>query len=166
MERLKCSCSYQKELKRMGNFMMYGSPIVWLIVVIAMIVLEVSTYQLVTVWFALGAAVSLIASLFKVSGTAQLMIFVIVSLVSLIASRPLVKKIQSAPKEKTNADRVIGQIAKVIQPVSADNRGRIRVDGLDWSAAVQNKEDSFEIGEEAQVVRIEGVTAYIQRKNS
>lgn len=150
----------------MGNFMMYGSPIVWLIVVIAMIVLEVSTYQLVTVWFALGAAVSLIASLFKVSGTAQLMIFVIVSLVSLIASRPLVKKIQSAPKEKTNADRVIGQIAKVIQPVSADNRGRIRVDGLDWSAAVQNKEDSFEIGEEAQVVRIEGVTAYIQRKNS
>lgn len=150
----------------MGNFMMYGSPIVWLIVVIAMIVLEVSTYQLVTVWFALGAAVSLIASLFKVSGTAQLMIFVIVSLVSLIASRPLVKKIQSAPKEKTNADRVIGQIAKVIQPVRADNRGRIRVDGLDWSAAVQNKEDSFEIGEEAQVVRIEGVTAYIQRKNS
>lgn len=150
----------------MGNFMMYGSPIVWLIVVIAMIVLEVSTYQLVTVWFALGAAVSLIASLFKVSGTAQIMIFVIVSLVSLIASRPLVKKIQSAPKEKTNADRVIGQIAKVIQPVSADNRGRIRVDGLDWSAAVQNKEDSFEIGEEAQVVRIEGVTAYIQRKNS
>ncbi len=94
------------------------------------------------------------------------MIFVIVSLVSLIASRPLVKKIQSAPKEKTNADRVIGQIAKVIQPVRADNRGRIRVDGLDWSAAVQNKEDSFEIGEEAQVVRIEGVTAYIQRKNS
>ncbi len=99
-----------------------SAPIIWLILIVVLIVAEVATYQLVAVWFALGAVASLLVSLMGASGTVQLITFVVVSLLSLIASRPLVKKIQSAPKEKTNADRIIGQTAVVIHPISPEQR--------------------------------------------
>ena len=113
-------------------------------------------------WFALGAVASLLVSLMGASGTVQLITFVVVSLLSLIASRPLVKKIQSAPKEKTNADRIIGQTAVVIHPISPEQRGRVEIEGQDWSAAAVNKEESFTTGQKVQIVRIEGVTVYVK----
>ena len=69
-----------------------SAPIIWLILIVVLIVAEVATYQLVAVWFALGAVASLLASLMGASGTVQLITFVVVSLLSLIASRPLVKR--------------------------------------------------------------------------
>lgn len=87
----------------MSSFMLSAAPILWLILVILLIVLEVATYQLVAIWFALGAAAALIVSLFELSGTVQIVVFIAVSALSLMASRPLVKKLQSAPKQKTNA---------------------------------------------------------------
>ena len=143
-----------------------SAPIIWLILIVVLIVAEVATYQLVAVWFALGAVasllVSLLVSLMGASGTVQLITFVVVSLLSLIASRPLVKKIQSAPKEKTNADRIIGQTAVVIHPISPEQRGRVEIEGQDWSAAAVNKEESFTTGQKVQIVRIEGVTVYVK----
>lgn len=144
--------------------MMSFAPIIWLILVILMIVVEVATYQLVAVWFALGAAVALIVSLFDLSTTVQILVFVIVSLIALVLSRPMVKKLQSAPKEKTNADRIIGQTAKVLQPITPDQKGRVEVDGQDWAAAAQNKGDSFAAGEDVTIIRIEGVTLYVQKQ--
>lgn len=138
-------------------------PIFWLAAVILLIVLEAVTYQLVAVWFALGAAAALIASLLDASLTVQIIVFLAVSVISLIASRPLVKKIQAAPKEKTNADRLIGQSARVIQPIPPGERGRVMVDGQDWSAAGQDPQDSFQPGEEVRIVRIEGVTLYVTK---
>ena len=75
----------------MSSFMLSAAPILWLILVILLIVLEVATYQLVAIWFALGAAAALIVSLFELSGTAQIVVFIAVSALSLMASRPLVK---------------------------------------------------------------------------
>ena len=103
----------------MCNLMSFA-PILWLVLVIGLVVLEAVTYQLVSIWLALGAAVALIASLFHVSGTVQIVIFIVVSAICLIASRPLVKKVRSAPKTKTNSDRIIGQTAQVLQPISSE----------------------------------------------
>ena len=83
----------------MANFAILV-PILWLVAIVLLIVLEAVTYQLVAIWFALGAAAALIASLLDASGTVQIVVFVAVSVISLIASRPLAKKIQAAPKEK------------------------------------------------------------------
>ena len=130
-----------------------SAPIIWLILIVVLIVAEVATYQLVAVWFALGAVASLLASLMGASGTVQLITFVVVSLLSLI---------QSAPKEKTNADRIIGQTAVVIHPISSEQRGRVEIEGQDWSAAAVNKEESFATGQKVQIVRIEGVTVYVK----
>lgn len=148
----------------MFDFLISHAPISWLILVILLIVVEVATYQLVAVWFAVGAVAALVASLFELSGTVQIVVFVIVSAISLIASRPMVKKVQSAPKDKTNADRVIGRTARVIVPITAEQKGRVHVDGLDWSAAAQTMGECFEVGQEVIVARIEGVTVYVEKQ--
>lgn len=162
MKRPEPGCLYHKGVKYMLSFAILV-PIIWLAAVILLIVLEAVTYQLVAIWFALGAAAALIASLLDLSGTVQIVVFIVVSALSLIASRPLAKKIQRAPKQKTNADRIIGQKARVIQPILPDQKGRVTVDGQDWSAAAQQPQQSFQVGEEVQVVRIEGVTLYVTR---
>ena len=146
----------------MANFAILV-PILWLVAIVLLIVLEAVTYQLVAIWFALGAAAALIASLLDASGTVQIVVFVAVSVISLIASRPLAKKIQAAPKEKTNADRIVGQNARVIQPILPGQKGRVMVDGQDWSAAGQDPQDSFQKEEEVRIARIEGVTLYVTR---
>ena len=69
----------------MCNLMSFA-PILWLVLVIGLVVLEAVTYQLVSIWLALGAAVALIASLFHVSGTVQIVIFIVVSAKVFVAS--------------------------------------------------------------------------------
>ena len=141
-----------------------GITIVWFVLMVVFIVMEVGTYQLVSIWFALGALAALIVSLFDVSWVVCFVVFVVVSMVSLIASRPLVKKIQKSPKEKTNADRVIGQTAKVIVSIDPENKGRVELDGLTWSAAAVHPDASFPAGEYVKIVKIEGVTVYVEKR--
>ena len=163
MKRLNSAMFLSKKGgKDMANFAILV-PTLWLVAIVLLIVLEAVTYQLVAIWFALGAAAALIASLLDASGTVQIVVFVAVSVISLIASRPLAKKIQAAPKEKTNADRIVGQNARVIQPILPGQKGRVMVDGQDWSAAGQDPQDSFQKEEEVRIVRIEGVTLYVTR---
>ena len=109
----------------MANFAILV-PILWLVAIVLLIVLEAVTYQLVAIWFALGAAAALIASLLDASGTVQIVVFVAVSVISLIASRPLAEKIQAAPKEKTNAHRIVGQNARVIPHCPYRRRNALR----------------------------------------
>lgn len=140
-----------------------GMTLIWFILMVVFVVLEVGTYQLVSVWFALGAIASLLVSLFHTSPIVQFVVFVVVSGVALVASRPLCKKLQSAPKEKTNADRVIGQTAKVISPVAFHVKGRVELEGLTWAAEAQQEGDSFSPGDYVVVKRIEGVTVYVEK---
>ena len=59
--------------------------------------------------------------------------------------------------------RIAGQNARVIQPILPGQKGRVMVDGQDWSAAGQDPQDSFQKEEEVRIVRIEGVTLYVTR---
>ena len=111
-------------------------PILWLIVTVGLVILEASTYQLVAIWFAIGGLFALIASVLALGGfQGQLAVFTIVSLAALIGTRPFIKKLLTVKKTPTNADRIIGQQALVLQAISPLKKGRVRVSGLDWSAS-------------------------------
>ena len=107
------------------------APIVWLLLAIAFAVSEGLTVQLVSIWFAVGAAVTAAeAALFDVSWVVQLWTFVIVSAVLLIGTRPIAKNLLHVKKESTNADRFIGQVGVVTDPIDNDlSAGRARVAG-------------------------------------
>ena len=83
---------------------------IWIAVFIVATVVEFATVQLVSVWFAVGALASFILSVCRVDQLwIQILVFTLVSLISLIATRPLIKKLNKKTKrEPTNADMYIG----------------------------------------------------------
>ena len=86
-------------------------PIVWIGFAIFMLLCEGFTTQLVSIWFVLGSVCAAITTIFTSDITIQSAVFLVVSLVSLIVTRPLVKRFKKRNKTTgTNADRHIGQV--------------------------------------------------------
>lgn len=137
----------------MGN----GTNIVWLVVMIACIVLELSTVSLTCIWFGLGALAALLASLFHAPVWLQVVWFFVVSILALIGTRPLVKKYINNKTQPTNADMVIGQTCVVLEPISnLSETGAVKVGGKIWTARSTDG-TIFAPGERVVAVRIEGV---------
>ena len=136
--------------------------ILWIVSLIAFIVVEAVTAQLVTIWFAAGALCALVAEVLDAPLWLQLTIFVVVSAITLAATRPLVKKMKSKPSVSTNADSIIGQKALVTEKI--DNlaaKGRADVNGMSWSARSENN-TVIPAGTEVIIQRIEGVKLIVK----
>ena len=137
----------------MGN----GMNIVWTVVMVACIVLELSTVSLTCIWFGLGALAALLASLFHAPVWLQVVWFFVVSVLTLIATRPLVKKYINGKTQPTNADMVIGQTCVVLEPISnLSETGAVKAGGKVWTARSTDG-TVFAPGERVVAVRIEGV---------
>ena len=91
--------------------------ILWLVALIIFGVVEAATVGLASIWFAAGALAALILSAFLNSLLVQVVVFLAVSFVTLLLVRPLAQKYFNARRTATNADRVIGQEAVVVQEI-------------------------------------------------
>ena len=134
-------------------------PYVWLGIAVVLAIIEVSTTQLVTLWFVIGAAVTAVcsATFLKEQLVLQIVIFIAISALMLILTRPLVKKLKANQTVSTNSDRNIGKTALVISAINPDlGVGQVRVGNEKWSAKSQNGSAISE-GTNVKVVDIEGV---------
>lgn len=115
----------------------------WAIAVIAFVVAEILTIQLVSIWFAAGAFVTMLASYFyDPSSIQQLGIFIITSLVFLLLSLPLIKKRRKQVHVATNAELDVGKHATVIEVIDSDKgTGRVTLNGVNWSAVPESESD-------------------------
>lgn len=142
---------------------MNNMTIIWLVIAVVMGVLEACTVQLVSVWFAIGAAAACITSLFTDSIVIQVIVFVAVSAIALAATRPLVKKMKSRKAEATNADRFIGKRAIVITEIDNDKpQGMVKVDNEKWTARSVSGE-KLPQGASVTVTAIEGVKLMVEK---
>ncbi len=131
-------------------------PYVWLAVAIFMGLVEMSTSQLVSVWFVLGAIAAAISCIFTDDIVIQLVIFIAVSLISLIVTRPIVKKIRTVPPTATNIDMYIGKSVIVLQDINNDiESGEVKVDGVTWTARTE-KGQNIEKGQKVVIKAIQG----------
>mgnify|MGYP001622879782 FL=1 len=109
--------------------------VVWLVAVVAFFILEAITTALVSVWFAVGAAVALIVSFFTTSVAIQFVVFALVSAVTLAIMVPLLAKHRGQNAPITNGARLsVGKRGIVLLAILPGEIGRVRVDGLDWQA--------------------------------
>lgn len=132
-------------------------PYVWIGLMIILAVVEFSTSNLVTIWFVVGALATAVVSFFVPSFAVQLIVFVLVSFISLIATRPLMKKIKKTKFEPTNADRNIGKIAVVTQEINnVAGTGQVKLGGEIWTARTVDGEVVPE-GTQVTVEKISGV---------
>lgn len=140
----------------------YTMLIFWAVMLVVLLIVEAVTAQMVTVWFALGAAGAIVAQLLHAPVWLEWVIFVAVSAAALIATRPLVKKITAAKVQPTNADRCIGSTAIVIEEINnIEGKGQVSVNGTVWTARSAD-ETVFKKDEKVIVEKIEGVKLIVK----
>lgn len=140
-------------------FVLNNLPWFWLAVVIVCVVIEALSFALTTIWFGCGALVMIFLSLMPLPFKWQLLIFVTISLVLLIFTRPLAAK-KLAKRMPTNADSLIGKKARVTQKITELDKGAIKVNGVIWTAKAEDDSEITE-GTECRIVRLEGNTAIV-----
>ena len=131
--------------------------IFWIVLVIIFAVVEAMTAGLTCIWFGVGAVAALISAFFGAAIWLQFVWFFVISIASLLLTRPLVRKYVDSVKQPTNADMVIGRTALVI--VDIDNiaaTGAVSVGGKEWTARSDTGARILS-GEVVTVLRIDGV---------
>ena len=141
--------------------------LIWAALVVLFVIAEVATVQLVSVWFAAGALVTMIlVYFFDIPILGQLGIFIASSCLFLAITMPFIiarrKKKGYIP---TNSELEIGRTANVIEEINNDRgTGRVRLGGVDWSAVT---EDDSVIPKETVVIvtEVNGAKLTVKPKN-
>lgn len=139
--------------------------IIWAVAIFLFGTLEGVTTQLVSIWFMLGSIGALIAALCHTAFWVQIIVFVAITVITLIATRPIVKKKLNTKIVKTNADRCIGQDAVVIEEINnLLPAGQVKVDGKVWTARSSIQENIIPKNAVVTVEKIDGVKLIVSNK--
>lgn len=131
----------------------------WIIAFLVLILIELVTVNLVSIWFAIGSIAAYITTFFTDNFMIQLIVFVIVSIISLLAMKPLTKKIRDRKYEPTNLDRVIGKEGVVTKDITKNSYGEVKVSGSIWTATSKK---AISKGTQVKVLKIEGVKLLVE----
>ncbi len=140
---------------------------IWLFVLIAMLVVELTTVSLTSVWFAAGAFAALAASLFHAPVWLQAALFFFVSFAMLLSVRPLSVKLFRKGLTKTNVESLIGREAVVTEDIrNVEGTGAAAVGGVIWSARMKEPEGACKKGSICIIDHIEGVKLILVESRS
>lgn len=135
---------------------------IWIALVVVAIIVEVSTEQLVSIWFAIGGLAGIITAAFGLNPGVQIAIALVVTLLALALTRPFVKKALNFSKVKTNTDRYLNQVGIVTEQINnTEECGLVKVLGSVWSARSLDG-NIIADGSEVKVIRIEGVRLIVE----
>ena len=135
--------------------------LLWFISFIILLFIELVTVNLVTIWFALGALAAMIVSLFVDSYIIQIVVFIIVSIVSLAGTKAVVKKFKSFRTTPTNSDMVIGKTGVVTKKIENNKYGEVKIFGNVWTA---KSKEVLDVDTKIEVLAIEGVKLIVEKE--
>ena len=139
--------------------------IVWLAVAIVLLVVEIITLGLTTIWFAGGALVACVAAALQADFLVQMMLFLVVSVVMLFFTRPVAMRYMNKNRTITNSESLVGKEAVVLQEINnLKASGQVQLNGIEWTARAENMEDVIEKGAIVCIKKIEGVKLIVTRK--
>ena len=132
---------------------------IWLLLAVILGIIEISTTNLVSIWFVISSLLAMVSSLFTDNILIQIAIFVLVGVLLMPISRKLYSKIKMN-NSKTNIDRIIGMKGIVTEDIIKDNIGEVKVDGKKWSA--YSDTDIYK-GENIKVLSINSVKLKVKK---
>lgn len=133
----------------------------WVALIVAFLIIEALTTQLVTIWFAVGAGGALVAQFLHAPEWVQWVIFIVLSAVLVAATRPLTKRMKKKI-QPTNVDAVIGKTAVVLQAIdNTAGKGQAKLEGNVWSARSVDGQVIQE-GTHVTVRSVEGVKLIVE----
>ena len=138
---------------------------IWIAAIIVFGVVEAATAGLTSIWFVLGSVAALIAAVCGGPLWLQLVLFFTVSVAALAVTRPLVTKLMKKDIKPTNADRVLGGVARVTERIDNDvPTGAVYIDGKTWTARSAGG-SAIEKDEMVRILRMEGVKLYVEKES-
>ena len=138
---------------------------IWLIAAGVFLILEIFTLGFLVFWLSIGCLLSALVSLITDSLIVQTTVFVISSVLLIFATKPLVKKFTEKDNTKTNVYSLAGKKAIVIEDINwTEGTGQIKFEGQVWSAKTE-EQVNIEKGTEVNIVKIEGVKAFVKPLN-
>ena len=138
---------------------------IWLVATVILSIIELATMGLVTIWFAAGAAVAFLLSLFGAPLYLQIGVLLVVSIAVLVLVRPIAASHFNNRLKKTNIDAYVGR--KLIAKTDIDNlhgAGKVDMDGSTWLAASSVDNIVISKGEEVRVVEVRGAKLIVERE--
>lgn len=145
----------------------FWQEILWLVVLAVCLLLEAVTVGLVTVWFGVGALVAFAVALFTENLVVQMAVFLLVSFVLLVFTRPAASRYINARRTKTNVEGIIGQQGRVTEQI--DNfreAGTVVLNGLEWTARAAKEHEIIEKDCAVVVKRVSGVKVFVEKCGS
>ena len=134
---------------------------------VVLLVIEIITLGLSTIWFAGGALAAFIAALLGADLYLEIILFLAVSLVLLLFTRPVVMRYLNANKTATNVDSLIGEQAIVTKPINnLLGQGEVMVGGTPWSARSAEENGAIEKDAIVRVLKVDGVKLIVERKEN
>lgn len=137
--------------------------VVWLGVFVLTLVIEGATVQLASIFFTLGALLSLIIS-FGAPVYVQIIVFTVSSVISLVILRPLVQRVLMREKRMTNVDEAIGKTIILTKDYKNPDCGETKLNGLVWNVVNVDDKIPLKKGDEACIVSIEGNKLIVKKK--
>ena len=135
----------------------------WLVAMIVLLIIEAMIPGLVSIWFALGSLIALIAAALHAPVWLQFALFGVTSFVTLILTRPLAQKYINSKVQPTNADMIIGKECVVKERIdNISGTGAILEGGKIWTARSYDDNVTIEENSRAFIERIEGVKAIVK----
>lgn len=135
----------------------------WLVAFVILIGIEAATMALTTIWFAGGAVFAFFAAVLKFSVQTQLVVFLIVSFVLLLFTRPLAIRFVNRETVKTNVDGLIGRKAKVIKKIDNNEpSGAAVIDGQEWTARSADEAVTIPVGTHVVIKEVRGVKLIVE----
>ncbi len=145
---------------------MSGEVIFWIVALILFLVLEAVTVGLASIWFAIGSLAAMICAIVGGPIWLQAVWFVVVSAITLILTRPLVKKFVNGRTVATNADRNIGRTAIVTERIdNLAGTGSVKLDGVEWTARSVDDERTIPVNARVVVREIRGVKVVVEPRS-
>ncbi len=139
----------------------------WLILFIVLIIIEILTMGLTTIWFAGGALVALLMAFAGFGLLVQIAVFILVSVILLLVTRPIAVKYFNTGRQKTNADSLIGQQALVLADVDTLHAsGLVKVNGQEWSAKTEDPGGFIPKDSIVSIEGIQGVKLIVKKKEA
>ena len=138
--------------------------IAWLVLLIILLIIEIITVGLTSIWAAGGALAALILNILGLSLVWQIVAFFVVTFVLLIFTRPFAVKFITTQREKTNYEGIIGKTIRIAERVdNIRQTGMAVVNGQEWTVRAQEDQEILEPETLAKVVNISGVKLIVRK---
>lgn len=136
----------------------------WVAIFTVCLFIEFNTADITTIWFCVSALVCFILALFDIYYIIQICIFALLSIILVFATKPLTKNMMNKTLIRTNADRIISEVAIVTKKITNDTIGEVKIGSELWRA-ISHDDNEIEVNEKVTILSFSGNKVVVSKIN-